>query len=365
MASTGLFSRTPHRVQSPIGGPCFVPSPARPRGERGPENVHQSTTAPHAAGDSTRRWSDLMVVDPSRLSLERHLQSRHSFLNFLGIPMTVDLEFTHDTEFQKLLARRSDIDLMQVALELARDAQPNLDFGHTCEWIERRAGEVRSQLSRAKNDREMLTELSRCLAGTHGLHGDKSAFQHAESSYLNRVIETGVGIPISLSLVYVAVAQRAGLELAGVAAPMHFLTRLDTIEGPLFLDAYHHGHVLEFDDCCAWLETLSGLSGDEIDVALEPAEPRAIILRMLHNLKAVHVQGEQWQHAWHVQRRLTALDPGVADQRRDLAIIALKSNRAGVAIDLLEGCLKTCSNRDRAMLQSHLRVAERLLATLN
>ena len=306
-----------------------------------------------------------LAADPARLDLDRLLQSGPVSSDSLGLHMNVDLEFLYDDEFQKLLARRTDVDLMQVALEVARDAQPELDFAHTWEWIDKRADEVRSHLTRAKDDRAMLKELSRCLSGTHGLHGDKSAFQHAESSYINRVIETGIGIPISLSVVYVAVAQRAGLELAGVAAPMHFLTRIETIEGPLFVDAYHDGQVLNFDDCRTWLESLSGLNAEEIEVALEPASPREIVVRLLNNLKAVHVQGDQWQHAWHVQRRLTALHPGDADHRRDLAIIALKSNRPGTAIDLLENCLKTCSNRDRAMLQSHLRVAERLLATLN
>ena len=96
------------------------------------------------------------------------------------------------------LVRDSNVDLTVLALELARDGQPKLDFGHTLEWISRRADEVRSHLVRARNDRAMLRELSRCLSGTHGLHGDKEAFQRSESSYINRVIETGVGIPIKI-----------------------------------------------------------------------------------------------------------------------------------------------------------------------
>jgi len=279
--------------------------------------------------------------------------------------MSVGLDFSGDIEFSRLLLRDTDVDLTRVALELARDAQPQLDFGHTLDWIEKRAGEVRSHLAQAKSDRAMLRELSRCLSGTHGLHGDKEAFQRAESSYINRVIETGVGIPISLSLVYVAVAQRAGLDLEGVAAPMHFLTRLDTIEGPLFVDAFHAGEVLNFDDCRTWLESLSGLTDDEIELSLEPASPREVVVRMLNNLKAIHLKQEQWQEAWHVQRRLSALHPTHSEHRRDLAIIALKSNRPGQAIDLFEACLKSCKHRERGMLQSHLREAERLLATFN
>lgn len=279
--------------------------------------------------------------------------------------MTIDFEFHNDQEFRKLLMRRSDVDLTLLALELARDGQPDLDFEHTLVWISRRAEEVRSHLARARNDRAMLRELSKCLYGTHGLHGDKEAFQRTECSYINRVIETGIGIPISLSLVYVAVAQDAGVELEGVAAPMHFLSRLETIEGPLFVDAFHQGEVLSYDECCTWLESLSGLDADQIEMSLEPAKPRDIVVRMLNNLKALQVKQERWDQVWHVQRRLSALHPGSFDQRRDLALVALKSNRPGVAIDLLEGCLKNCTALDRPTLQGHLLAAEKLLAGMN
>jgi regulator of sirC expression with transglutaminase-like and TPR domain len=279
--------------------------------------------------------------------------------------MDVDTDFSKDPEFSKLLVRQQDVDLTRAALELARDAQPKLDFEHTFAWIHKRAEELRSHILRVRTDREMLRELVRSLAGTHGLHGDKHAYQRAECSYINRVIETGVGIPISLSIVYVAVAQKAGLDLMGVAAPMHFLTRLDTVQGPLFVDAFHSGQVLNYDDCVEWMESLSGLSSDEIDQSLEPAAPREIIIRMLNNLKALHVTQESWEQAWLVQRRLLALHSRAYDHRRDLAIIAIKSNRPGVAIDLLETCLKDCSPEERPLLQSHLHVAEHQLSKWN
>ena len=279
--------------------------------------------------------------------------------------MTLDIDFSNDPEFCKLLARRQDVDLTRVALELARDAQPKLDFEHTLSWIGKRSSELHSHILRVRSDREILRELVRCLAGTHGLHGDKQAYQRAQCSYINRVIETGVGIPISLSVVYVAVAQAAGLELTGVAAPMHFLTRFDTVQGPLFVDAFNAGEVLNYDECIEWIESLSGLTSDEIERSLEPATPRDVVIRMLNNLKALHVNQEDWEHAWHVQRRLLALHSEAFDQRRDLALIAVKSNRPGVAIDLLEKCLKDCSPKDRPVILSQLHVAEHNLSKWN
>lgn len=280
--------------------------------------------------------------------------------------MSLNLDFPTDSEFNRLLARQSEVDVTLVALEVARDAYPALDFGHTLHWIAKRGNELITPATRCHSERELLREITRCLAGTHGLHGDREAFHRPESSYLHRVIETGVGIPISLSLVYTAVAQQAGIDLVGVAAPMHFLARYDGAGGTLFLDAFHQGRVMNFDKCVNWLRQLTELSVDDIEPMLEPATPREITIRMLNNLKALHVQSDAWESAWQVQRRLTALQPTAFDQRRDLALVALKSNRPGLAIDLLEGCLKDSpDDQDRTVLIHHLRAAERLLSAWN
>jgi len=280
--------------------------------------------------------------------------------------MLLSLEFPGDEEFAKLLARGPNVDTTLVALELARDAYPELDFQHSLEWLSRRGRELTDVAVRASTDRDLLRNIGRCLSGTHGLHGDREAFARPESSYLHRVIETGVGIPISLSLVYVAAAQRAGIDLVGVASPMHFLVRYDGSEGTYFLDAFNQGRVLSYDRCLRWLEQMTELPADDIDLMLEPARPRDIVVRMLNNLKSLHVQQDDWEAAWRVQRRLTALQPTLFDQRRDLALVALKSNRLGLAVDLLSACLKDSPDDETKMLlTSHLDVAEHLLAEWN
>lgn len=278
----------------------------------------------------------------------------------------MNFDFSQDEEFSKLLQRRREVNLSVVALEIARDAYPELDFAHSLHWIAKRGSELIAPASRCETDRALLKEIGRSLAGTHGLHGDKEAFHRPEASYLHRVIETGVGIPISLSLVYSAVAEEAGIELSGVAAPMHFLTRYDGSSGTFFVDAFHQGRVLSYDRCVRWLQELTELSADDIEPMLQPARPREIVTRMLNNLKALHVQNEQWYSAWDVQRRLTALQPGSLDQRRDLALVAMKTNRPGVAIDLLQTCLRDCDiEQDRPALIQYLHSAEQLLSAWN
>ncbi|MBA3315031.1 MAG: transglutaminase-like domain-containing protein [Planctomycetota bacterium] len=279
--------------------------------------------------------------------------------------MAFDSEFRCDSEFVKLLTRRTDIDLVAASIEIARDTEPDLDAETLIAWIDERAYEVRGPVARAESEADALLELGRCINGRHGLTGGCSAFESADGSYLHRVIETRTGIPISLCVLYMAVAEKVGLELKGVAAPRHFLTRYESSAGPLFVDAYHGGRVLTLRECLKFLSGVTGRPGESIEPSLAPADGRSIIVRMLNNLKALYAKRGEWQKAWHVQHRLVALQPAAYEERRDLAVIALNAGRPGCAIDLLNSCLTCGPEAERAELKSHLRAAHSQLIRLN
>jgi len=259
------------------------------------------------------------------------------------------------------------IDLTSVALEIARDAQPNLSFQRTLDWIEHRGEEIERRLQWSQTERMQLHELARCLAGTHGLHGTREAFEFPECSYLNCVIATGRGIPISLSAIYMAVADRAGVLLSGVSAPMHFLCRYDGESGPLFLDAFHNGRLMTLGRCLDWLREVTNLPDDELEHSLLPASPHDVVSRMLNNLKTLYVRREQWLLAWKVQLRLSAMHPEMYGSRRDLGLLSLKAQRPGLALRILEHCLNdaACPAEERITLERHITLATTLLATWN
>ncbi len=279
--------------------------------------------------------------------------------------MPLEANFASDCEFTKLLGRSDDVDLTTAALELARDAYPDLDFALTLEWINARSAELSAAVATARSGRAVLAALVDCLAEKQGIHGDKTAYESADSSYLNRVIETKLGIPISLSVVYMAVARSLGVELEGVAAPMHFLTRYDSPDGPLILDAFGGGRIMTTLECIEWLEGITGLPVGQIRLGLKPVGPRPIIIRMLNNLKVVHAKREDWQAALRVQQRLMALQPSAYQERRDLALIALKADHPGQAITLFKSCLKSCPDDESKMLQQHIENAKEMLARWN
>lgn len=279
--------------------------------------------------------------------------------------MSSKIEFLNDIQFQKLLARRDDVDLVDAALELARDANSQLDFDPVRHWISARAAELQGLIAGASSEREMLELLAQTVAVEHEITGSSAAYESAAGSFLPDVIETRQGIPISLSVLYIGVAQQLGMELTGVAAPMHFLTRLETMDGPLFLDAFSGRRILTQNETVEWLAALTQLTPSRIERSLYPVEPRLIIMRMLTNLKLLYAKQENWADAWLVQNRLLALNPGEYTERRDLAIVALKSDRPGVAVELLNSLISVCPKEDEGLLREQLDEAGRQVARWN
>jgi len=279
--------------------------------------------------------------------------------------MLTEADYSRDPEFRKLLAKRRDVNLTTAALELARDAYPDLDFGSFFAWINDRAGELTVPLARAHGDEQTLAALAACLAGTHGITGNAESYETADGSFLHRVIETKSGIPISLSVLYMAVAEKAGVELLGVAAPGHFLTRFEGAVEPLFLDAFNDGKILTLEAALERVQKTTELPTELAIKALSPVGPRPIIVRMLHNLKALYVKQEKWCAARVAQERLSALEPTSYDERRDLALITLKADRPGPAHDMIEACLKKCPDDERPVLEQHLAESKKQLARWN
>lgn len=279
--------------------------------------------------------------------------------------MTSEPTYACDAEFLKLFTRRADVDLTLVALELARDAQPGLDFRPTLEWLDARGRELAGAVARSKTDSDAVRLLIECLAERHGIFGDEACYDRADSSFLNRVIETGRGLPITLSILYIAVAERVGIDLRGVSAPRHFLTRYESVDGTMFIDPFSRGRILSQRGCMKWLCEISGLAKADVRTSLRPAASRTIVMRMLNNLKALYVKQEKWTAAWMVQHRLTALAPASYQECRDLALISIRANRPGHAIDLLNSCLRTCSKKEKPALEHHLREANAQLCRWN
>jgi regulator of sirC expression with transglutaminase-like and TPR domain len=279
--------------------------------------------------------------------------------------MSFDEDYSADTEFSKLLIRTNDVDLTRVALELTRDAYPDIEFEDTLDWINARSNELAGSVAGAWSEADALGRISQVIGETHAIFGDESVYTLADSSFLPRVIETKRGIPISLSVLYMAVANSLGIELRGVATPMHFITRYDGAIETIFVDAFDRGRIMNETECLEWLESITGQPRQQLSEHLQPVDSRAVVTRMLNNLKVIYIRDEAWTKALKVQQRLSALQPASYAQRRDLGMIALKAKQIAQAIDILRTCLKSCPDEEAEVLNLRIEEAERQLAQWN
>ncbi|MDA0807103.1 MAG: transglutaminase-like domain-containing protein [Planctomycetota bacterium] len=272
--------------------------------------------------------------------------------------MNSEVDFSRDEHFLRLLARKP-CSLTMINLEIARDAYPELDFAKTLDWFDQRRQELTGHFRGMHSEQEQLETLARSISMDHEVTGSEAAYRTADGSFLNRVIETGQGIPISLSLLYMEVAGQLGLTLSGVSSPLHFLTMAETVTGRLFLDAYSGGRLLTEEETVGWLCDLTRMRPDQVERSLLPADDRTIVIRMLNNLCTLYASNEDWSSAWTVQNRLVAISPASYPLRRDLALIAFKAQHSATAARLLKSLLNTCPDEDREFLTSQLEQAQR------
>jgi regulator of sirC expression with transglutaminase-like and TPR domain len=153
-----------------------------------------------------------------------------------------------------------------------------------------------------------------------GFAGNVNDYYAADNSYLHRVITTRRGIPISLAVVYMELAQQIGLDVKGVSFPGHFLMKLSVQAGEIILDPFN-GESLSREELEERLEPFLEPDDYMADITLaaylQPAHPRDILVRMLRNLKALFMERLHWDRVLGVQERLVILLPRDITERRD------------------------------------------------
>lgn len=163
--------------------------------------------------------------------------------------MLAALSFADSPEFRRLLAGNDRVNLARVALEIGRDAYPDLEIEAYLERIQRFADRARCRFKAGSNVQAILGQINWVLFVEEKYRGNREFFDDPRNSYLNEVLDRGLGIPISLSVVYRAVAEQLGLVMAGVNLPLHFMLRIEDAGRPWFVDPFHGGAVYDRRGC--------------------------------------------------------------------------------------------------------------------
>lgn len=239
--------------------------------------------------------------------------------------------FAHSPEFLRLVEGTTSVSLPRVALEIARDAEPSLDIEAYLGRIDALADRVRLRRGDPR-PRAVLGQINWVLFVEEGMRGNVAEYHDPSNSYLNEVLDRRTGIPISLSILYAAVAEPLGLGLSGVNLPAHYLLRLDGSDPPLFVDPFHEGAFLDRAGCERRVSQAMGRPVKLDESAFAPCDARTTVARMLRNLMAIHAGADDPARSLVVARRLGVIEPDQPETQRDWGLLAYRAGRPGEAL---------------------------------
>ncbi|MBM3993680.1 MAG: tetratricopeptide repeat protein [Planctomycetes bacterium] len=275
--------------------------------------------------------------------------------------MTVKL----DNALERLARDPSaSLDLAEVALLLARDESPFLDVdAHLCE-LDAMAREVKPYMH--GHLAHQVQGLCRYLFHEMGFRANQRDYYDPRNSYFNMVLERRLGIPITLSAVTIAVGTRAGLTLAGIGLPGHFIVKATDPRQEILIDPFGGGRILSHGDCENLVRQATGLDFESASLSLEAIPLGLIIQRMLNNLRAIYLKTQDWTRSIRTLERLRQLKPQDVVVRRDLGLCQVRLGQPGKAVDHLRGYLAEAADaEDTEAIQATLRHAEATLAQWN
>jgi len=279
-------------------------------------------------------------------------------------------------DIERLLAS-PPVDLAQVALAIARIESPHLEADRTLSELDR-IGLRASTALRALGDvdvRTRIAEINRVVYDLEGFSGDVDRYDDVRNSLLHVVMDRRVGIPISLAVVYMTVARRAGLDVFGVSFPGHFLLRVPADAGDesgqaLVLDPFDRGRELSSDRLRVLLAAHAGSDVDWNDALVAPATPRQMAVRMLNNLKRLYVGTRSFQQAWLATDALVNVGGRDLEDVRDRGLLAYHIDDYTSALADIEEYLQAEDRAregtgDRTQIWEHLSTLRRRVASMN
>jgi regulator of sirC expression with transglutaminase-like and TPR domain len=210
-----------------------------------------------------------------------------------------------DTRFLAFcLNSGEDLDMEEGAWLLAQTHYPDINIAAYQALLDSYAGDLRERIDFGAGVENIIATINQYLFTELGYSGNEQNYYDPDNSYLNQAVDRRTGNPISLCLMYLFVARRLRLPVAGIGMPGHFLVRFQSSTGEIYIDAFNQGKLLTKADCVKYLlHTSHGFQ----EGYLSPISPRRILLRMCSNLHQIYVQLDLSEETSRLQRYIVAL----------------------------------------------------------
>lgn len=223
--------------------------------------------------------------------------------------------------YQELQQPTEQVSLARAALYLAQEDSPQLVVDDYLAQLDRMAATLRQRLPTDPYPLKIIRAINEYLFNDLNFRGNSIDYYDPRNSFLNEVLERRVGIPITLSLVYLELANRIEFPMVGVSMPGHFLVRPTVDEMDILVDPFHRGEILFAQDCSDRLKQMFGESARLEPQYLAPITPVAFLARMLTNLKMIYLQNRDVPRALDAINRILLINPDAVAEWRDRGLI--------------------------------------------
>jgi regulator of sirC expression with transglutaminase-like and TPR domain len=256
--------------------------------------------------------------------------------------------------------------LDRAALSIALEEYPELDIALYLRRLDTLAARTEIIIGDERSAMNVIEGLNEVLFVQEGLKGNDEDYYDPRNSFLNEVLDKRSGIPITLSVIYMEVARRIGFSLEGLGFPGHFLVKHTEKEKPILIDAFNQGRILTQNNLQELLDRIYGGSVTVQPSFLHGMDKKAIISRMLFNLKGIYYQKEEYHKALSIVERILILNPGIPSEIRDRGLLFMQTSLFAKALADLDYYLNNASSpEDTANIQGHLKTLRSIVCAEN
>jgi regulator of sirC expression with transglutaminase-like and TPR domain len=269
--------------------------------------------------------------------------------------------------FQQLVTLpEAAVPLAEAALIMACEEYPQLELSPYLDLLDHIADVAQQTIHSSDSPKEIVGKVNGVLFERYGFRGNSQDYYDPRNSFFNDVLDRRVGIPITLSAVYIEVSRRLNFPIAGVGMPGHFIVKYADGGEEFFVDPYNGGQILTREDCRNRLRDRYGDGIEFSDRLLARVTNRQILWRMLNNLKDIYLKGHAIDKCLSVVDMMLIVDSEDLIQFRDRGLLRLRLRQFEGAGRDLEHYLQHAPNaQDRDEIEGHVKELKRIRAMMN
>ena len=240
--------------------------------------------------------------------------------------------------------KNPNFNLVEKCLKFAQLLEyPDLDVDEYIKKVAKIGMSLKESISDVKNPTYLISILNEHLFENLGFSGDDDDYYNPKNNFLNEVIDKKIGLPITLSILYVEVAKFIGLDLKIVGFPGHVIVKYNE---EMILDPFYDGRLLDIDDL---QEILDNNFGDQVEFKpefLDEVKSEEILVRLARNLKNSYVQSFVYDKALRCTNMVLAIEPESPEDIRDKGILEDRLLNSDVALTYLNKYLEINPNAE-------------------